>query len=128
MIVAGQDQLKDCVPCIILWVPDAKTTENHESEKIYEEGGQKYKGSFWNEAKQADFFRALSNYPGGIHLVYGETDKYVSKELREQTIEQVKLKNQPYMVLLGQDHSSWDYDAAQKVYQEELKFLEKYFV
>lgn len=126
MVVAGQDHLKNRIPCIILWVPDAKTDENHEPDKIYEEDGQKYKGAFWNEARQADFFKALVNYLGGIHLVYGETDKYVSKELRTQTIEQMKLKNQPYMILPGQDHSSWDYDVAQKVYKEELRFLQKY--
>lgn len=127
MVVAGQEKLKDKIPCIILWVPDAKSEVNVEADKVYEEGGQKYKGRFWLEAKEAGFFDALENYPGGIHLVYGENDKYVSEELRKQTIEVVKSKNQPHMILSGQDHSSWDYDEAQKVYKEEVNFLKKYF-
>lgn len=127
MVVAGQEKLKDKIPCIILWVPDAKSGVSVEPNKVYEEGGQKYKGGFWLEAKEANFFGALENYPGGIHLVYGENDKYVSEELRKQTIEAVKSKNQSHMILPKQDHSSWDYDEAQKVYEEEINFLKKYF-
>ncbi len=127
MIVAGQEKFRNKIPCIILWVPDAKSEIDVQKEKIYEEGGQKYKGSFWLEAKEADFFRALDNYSGGIHLVYGESDKYVSEELRKRTIGTVKSKNQPYMILPGQDHSYWDYEEAQRVYKEEVAFLKKYF-
>ena len=127
MIVAGQKNLKNRISCIILWVPDAKSNVNVEPDKTYEENEQKYKGKFWIEAKKADFFGALDNYPGGIHLVYGEKDKYISQALRTQTVNKVRSKNQPCMILPGQGHSSWKYDAAQKVYVEEIKFLQKYF-
>ena len=126
MIVAGQEKLKNKIPCIILWVPDAKTGVNVKTNKVYEEGGQKYKGNFWLEAKNANFFKALENYPGGIHLVYGEKDKYISTDLRNQTVNAIKAKGQPYMILPDQDHSSWDYDETKKVYKEEIKFLQKY--
>jgi len=127
MVVAGQKKLKNKIPCIILWVPDAKSEVSVEASKVYEEGGQKYRGKFWLEAKKACFFDALKKYPGGIHLVYGENDKYISKKLRQQTINTVKIKNQPHMILPGQNHSPWDYDSLQKVYKEEIKFLKKYF-
>ena len=68
----------------------------------------------------------MKDYQGGIHLVYGENDRYISKKLRNQVIEDVKAKNQPYMVLPGQDHSPWDFDIVQKVYEEELAFLQKH--
>lgn len=126
MVVAGQDHIKDRIPCVILWVPDAKSNTSVNSEQIYEEGGQKYKGKFWTEARDADFFAAMDKFQGGIHLVYGEHDKYVAKELREKTIAKVEEKGQPHMVLLGQDHSPWDYDVAQQVYKEEIKFLSQY--
>ena len=127
MVVAGQEKFKNKIPCIILWVPDAKTGVNVNPDEIYEEGGQKYKGKFWIEARDANFFDALEKYPGGIHLVYGESDKYVSEELRQQTITAVENKDQPHMILPGQDHSSWNFDEAQKVYSEEILFLNKYF-
>ena len=79
------------------------------------------------EARNADFFKCLEEYDGGIHLVYGEKDKYIEHELRDKVINAVKSKNQPYMVLGGQDHSPWDYDVAQQVYKEELEFIKKYF-
>jgi len=68
----------------------------------------------------------MEKYNGGIHLVYGENDRYISKELREKTIEQVKAKGQPYMILPGQDHSPWEFDVAQQVYKEEIQFLARY--
>jgi hypothetical protein len=126
MIVVAKDELKDKIPCILLWVPDPKSTFTSEGSKNGEEGGQKYKETFWEEARDANFFKCLNDYQGGIHLVYGENDKYISEELRNHVIEAVMKKDQPYMVLPGQDHSPWDFDVAQNVYQEELAFLKKY--
>jgi len=126
MIASARQDLLGKIPCIILWVPDPKSTFDKEPNKIYEEGGQKYKGTFWQEARDSNFFDCLARYEGGIHLVYGETDKYISEELRQQVISKVAEKGQPYMILDGQDHSSWDFDVAQKVYKEELNFLKKY--
>ncbi len=126
MVVAGKDRFKDRIPCIILWVPDAKTNVDVDPDKIYEEKGQKYRGKFWIEARDSNFFDAMNNYPGGIHLVYGEDDEYVSKELRKKTIEKVKSKGQSYMVLEGQGHVYWEFDVAQKVYREEISFLSEY--
>ena len=126
MVVASKKELKDNISCILLWVPDPKSTYTNEKNGIGEEGGQKYKESFWQEARDADFFECMKNYQGGIHLVYGENDKYISKELRNKVIEMVKVKNQHYMILSGQDHSQWNFDVAQNVFKEELIFLKKY--
>jgi len=68
----------------------------------------------------------LKEYTGGIHLVYGEKDVFVSAELRARVIEIVKGKNQPYMILKGQDHSPWEYDLVQEVYKQELAKLKEY--
>lgn len=114
------------IPSVLLWVPDPKSNIEEMSGKIYEEGGQKYDGRFWQEAKNANFFECLEKYQGAIHLVYGEFDRYVKKELKEKTIEIVKNKNQPVMILKGQDHSPWEYDHSQSVYQAEIKLLKEY--
>lgn len=121
-------QIRGKIPCILLWVPDAKTTINVNADEIYEEGGQKYRGRFWQEAKESNFFNCLEKYDGGIHLVYGEFDRYVEDELKKKTIEIVQAKNQSVLVLKGQDHSPWEYDLAQTVYREELGILEKFLV
>lgn len=123
-VVATSDPtIRDRIPCMFLWVPDAKGTIDVDPNETYEESGQKYKGNFWVEAKNSDFFRCLTDYKGKIHLVFGEADKYVKKELMEQTIETVKAKDQEVMVLKGQDHGSWKYDSCQKIYHEELRLL-----
>lgn len=118
-------QIRNKIPCILLWVPDPETDFVGDPNKIYEEGGQKYKGSFWQEAKDADFFHCLKNYQGKIHLVYGEIDRYVSRDLVDKTVKIVKDKQQEVVVLKGQDHSPWEYDLVQGVYRDELAVLKR---
>lgn len=127
MAVTSRVEVKNKIPCIILWVPDPESTFNGNPDNVLEEEGQKYKELFWKEAFETNFFKNLKEYTGGIHLVYGEHDKYVSKELRDETIKQVQEKSQPLMILKGQDHSPWEYNLCNEVYKEELKFLDKYF-
>jgi len=126
MIVAAKSELKGKIPCILLWVPDPKSTYVNPGGAIGEEAGQKYPESFWQETKDANFFGCLDKYEGGIHLVYGENDRYVNQDLRNQVIDAVKSKQQPYMVLPGQDHSPWDFEIAQQVHQASLDFLRRY--
>lgn len=116
-------KIKNQIPCILLWVPDPETDFSGETKKIYEEGGQKYKGSFWQEAKDSNFFKCLSEYKGKIHLVYGEIDRYVKRELMNKTMQIVKDKGQDVMVLKDQDHSPWEFNLAQEVYKQELAKL-----
>ena len=125
MIATNHPILKDKIGKIILWVPDPETDFKEDPETIGEEAGQLYKNSFWQEAKDMDFFECLDKYQGKIHLVYGEFDKYVSGELRDETVKKVSLKNGKILILDGQDHSPWEYEQARKVYKEELIFLQK---
>lgn len=127
MAVTSQVEIKNKIPCIILWVPDPESTFDKDPNKINEEEGQKYIELFWKEAFETNFFKNLKEYTGGIHLVYGENDKYVSKKLRNETIKQVQEKGQPIMILKGQGHSPWEYNICNEVYKVELKFLGKYF-
>lgn len=128
IVATSRPELKDKIPCILLWVPGVNDGDfNGDSDEIFEEAGQKYKGKFWKEAREKNSFKCLEEYKGGIHLVYGEKDRYVSKGLRKKVIEIVREKNQPYMILKGQDHSPWKYDLAQEVYRQELTKLKECF-
>lgn len=125
-VVASKKELAGKVFCILLWVPGVYDPKYKiQREKIYEEAGQKYRGKFWLEAKEANFPECLYDYQGNIHLVYGEEDKFVTKKLRQKVVNVVKKKNQDSMILKGQDHSPWDFDFAQKVYKQELNILNK---
>ena len=125
VVATSRPELKNKIPCILLWVPGVNEGDfNGNSDEIFEEGGQKYKGKFWLEAKEANFFKCLEEYTGKIHLVYGENDKFISQELRDLVIKLVKEKGQQAEILKSQDHSPWDFDLIQKVYMEELKILE----
>ncbi|MBI5122876.1 alpha/beta hydrolase [Candidatus Roizmanbacteria bacterium] len=77
MAVTSRDEVKNKILCIILWVPDPESSFDKNPENILEEEGQKYKELFWKEACETNFFKNLKEFTGGIHLVYGETDKYV---------------------------------------------------
>lgn len=127
VIATSKPEIKGKISCILLWVPDPKSTFNEDPNKVEEEGGQKYKNTFWQEAKNSDFFKCLNDYNGKIYLVYGEDDRYISQELRDQIAKVVKDKGQPVKILKGQDHSPWDFDLVQEVYKEELKILKSSF-
>lgn len=127
MIAASSNELHEKIPCIMLWVPDPESDYVNQENEIGEESGQKYPETFWQEARDANFFDSLERYHAGIHLVYGEHDRYIQEELRNRVIERMQVKHQPFMVLPRQDHSPWDFDQAQRVYIEELNFLKEYF-
>ena len=125
MISTNQPKLKDKINKIILWVPDPETDFCQNPEDLGEEGGQIYKNRFWNEAKEMDFFGCMNKFNGKVHLVYGEFDRYVTEQLRNETISKAREKEWQIMILPGQDHSPWDYKMAQKVYEEEIEFLKQ---
>lgn len=123
-VVASKKEFRKKIKNILLWVPGvADPRYKIQASKIYEEAGQKYRGSFWLEAAGTDFPNCLNEYEGKIHLVYGDEDKYVRKELRENVIKVIEHKKQEHMILKNQDHSPWEFDIAQDVYTQELLFL-----
>lgn len=127
VVATSRSELKDKIPCILLWVPGVNEGDfNGNAEEVFEEGGQKYKGKFWLEVRDADFFKCLNDYKGKIHLVYGENDRYMSQKLRDKVINVVNKKEQPVKILKGQDHSPWENDLCQGVYKEELEFLNRF--
>lgn len=128
MVASKNISLKSKLSCILLWVPDPKSTYINEGDIIAEENGQKYSESFWQEAHDSNFLQCIKDYEGLIHLVYGENDHYIDSTLRNQVIEIIKNKNMPYMILKGQDHSAWEYDIAQTVYLTELDLLVEAFL
>lgn len=123
VIASARPELTDKIQVLLLWVPDPKSNFSVDSEKIYEENGQKYYGKFWQEAKQADFFSCFESFQGKIHLVYGENDRYIKPELRKEAIQKAKAKNAKVIILSGEDHSPWKYENAQRVMKDELELL-----
>ena len=126
-VVIASSRLGDKIPCLLLWVPGVNEDDfKGKSDEILEENGQKFMGKYWIEVQENNFFKCLEEYTGGIHVVYGEHDKYISQEKRNQVMEAVKGKGQSIKVLKGQDHSPWEFDLCQQVYEEELVLLKKY--
>ncbi len=125
-IAANYSGLKSKIQCLILWVPDPESDFTGDENSISEEGGEKFYMSFWKEAFDMKFTSCLEEFAGKIHLVYGENDRYVSKELRDKTVDTVKKKNQEVMILKGQDHSPWEYELTEKVFTKEIDFLKKH--
>lgn len=127
MVASVKEGIIERIRTIMLWVPDPKSTFNNDPDVEYEEGGQRYKGTFWLEARNAGFFDCLETYTGSLHLVYGESDKYIDAEMRNMVIKIAEQKGHLVSVLAGQDHSSWDYSVMQDLYQQEIGFLRESF-
>jgi dienelactone hydrolase len=126
-IATNHPHLQNRVKCLLLWAPGPITDFSGDPEAVFEESGQRYKGTFWTEARELDFFGCLAKYSGGIHLVYGEYDRLVAEELRQRVVNMVKGKGQEVAILQGQGHSTWDYEVTQGVYRAELAKLKQYF-
>lgn len=127
LLAATDKSLENKITTLILWVPDPKSYVKVKPNKIYEENGEIYKGSFWIEAKEMNFLKKLTMYKGKIHLVYGETDCFVNKKDINNVIKIIKKRKDNFMILKGEDHSKWSYAATEKVFKEELNFLDKNF-
>lgn len=137
LVAAARPELIDTVPLLLLWAPDPKTDSTEwfmkdaklidEKNQIFEEGGQQFSASYWQEVLDADFFKCLDVYQGKIHLVYGENDRFVSKSLRNRVLNQISSKGQPAMILKEQDHMMWDQDACREVFDAELQLLKILF-
>jgi pimeloyl-ACP methyl ester carboxylesterase len=123
VIAATRQDLAEKIPCLLLWVPDPVLKFTGNPEEVYDEEGQRYRGRFWEEASQADFFRALERYSGAIHLVYGQRDSFISEEIRGRVMELVHEKGGSHMVLPGEGHSSWGWEACESVYERERALL-----
>lgn len=78
------------------------------------------------ESHAAGFFTSLDQFGGAIHLVFGEQDHFDPEGLRHHAIARVSALGHQVTVLPGQDHSSWDYDVTQGVYELDRKFLRKH--
>lgn len=124
VIAAGSQTLQNKIPCLLLWAPDPKSTVSVDPDQILKEGGMKYRGRFWLEARDANFFSCLQNYVGNIHLVYGEQDSVVDTQLQQKVI-QVVQKNRPVMILQGQPHGHWPKDVLDSVIAKEIEFLKQ---
>lgn len=125
VIASTQLELKDKISALLLWVPDPKSTAIVDSDRIYEEGGQKYYGKFWQEARDSDFFSCLEQFEGKIHLVYGENDRYIEPELRQRVIDLAKKKGAKVDVLAGEDHSPWKCENAQEIMKKHINLLKR---
>ncbi len=123
VIASAQPELKDKIQALLLWVPDPKSTTTVNPDTIYEEGGQKYYGRFWQEARDSNFFSCFKQFQGKIHLVYGEKDRYIKPELRQQVINLAKQKKARVNILAGEDHSPWHYENARKIMKNHINLL-----
>lgn len=120
---SAQQELRGKISALLLWVPDPKSTTQVIPEKVYEEGGQKYHGKFWQEAKDSDFFSCLEQFDGMVHLVYGEEDRYIKPALRQQVIDLAKEKGAQVDILSGEDHSPWNFENAQMIMKKHIELL-----
>ncbi len=137
LVAATCPELSTKIPLLILWAPDPKSNKDEwflqdaklidEKTQLFEEGGLQFHAKFWQEVLDADFFECLQQYQGKIHLVYGESDKFVSAELKNRVIQAVTEKNQTVLVLEGQDHMLWEHDSCKKVFAAELALIRQTF-
>jgi pimeloyl-ACP methyl ester carboxylesterase len=136
LVATSRPAIQSRLPAVILWspgvndsseFPDRTFIESPETEYV-DEGGQRVRSNFWRESHAAGFFGALDQFGGAIHVVFGEHDHFDPEGLRHHAIARIKARAHEVNILPGQDHSSWDYDVVQQVYELERAFLRKHLM
>ena len=136
IVATSRSEVSDRIPAVILWSPGIGDSNEFPGKGLLElpfpgaeyveEQGQRVRADFWREAQGAGVFAALDGFRGALHVVFGEHDRFDSDGLRFHAIDRIKARGHQVTTLPGQDHSSWDYDVAQGVYELERAFLSQY--
>ena len=125
-VASSRVRIKEGITALLLWVPDPKTTFDGDPAAVYEESGQKYRGQFWQEAREADFSSALGQFRGRVHLVYGDSDEFIAAELRGRVAHATRARGDEVLILKGEGHSSWHEDAVRGVFAREIEKLDEW--
>ena len=122
IVAARKDRIHGKVSALLLWSPDPVTSSSADPAAIYEERGQKFRGRFWTEAKEANILSALRAFEGGIHLVHGELDDIVGRDM-SKLLEVARESGGTVLTLDNEGHSNWGEDTALMVYRQEIEKL-----
>lgn len=110
------------VASVVAWAPDPSIDPMPPGGDWSEEGGQRVRRRYWQEAHDADIivrFRAIT----APTLVFLATaDAYVSEE-NQQAIIEARREHQRIELLEGWPHSAWTYDQATQVIDQSVDFL-----
>ena len=122
IVAANNDRIRGKVSALLLWSPDPVTNSSVDPTAIYEERAQKFRGRFWREAKEANILPCLRTFEGSIHLVHGEFDKVVGRDM-SKLVEVVRGRGGTVLALNNEGHSNWCEDTALMVYRQETEKL-----
>lgn len=112
------------VLAVVAWVPDANVDPFiPDPHGFVEEGGQRVRNVFWQEAHEADVAGALVRMTAPCFLLFGTADEYVSAENRGALIEAVGHHDR-VDVPQGWPHSSWTLDQADDAIERSIDFLD----
>ena len=123
IVATSEDRIHGRVSALLLWSPDPVRSFNGDPAAVYEERGQKYRGRFWQEAKEADVTGSLQTFEGGIHLVHGKHDDVVGRDMHD-LVEVVREIGGTILTLDGEGHSIWHEDTALMVFAQETEKLD----
>ena len=108
---------------LVAWAPDPNVDEFTGSEhEIVEEGGQRVRARFWQEAHDARVAEKLALVKAPAYIVQCTADAYVNKENRD-TLTKNALPQHRVENLEGYAHATWTYDQSEKIIEESVNFL-----
>ena len=124
MNAVGNENIREKIDSIALWVPDPKLDKHPLDSEYMEEGGQRVQIYFWKEAYSHDFIANMNTYEKPLFILYGEKDKYISQSAREAVIKKINSKKQSVVILKGEDHSEWSFNSNGKAVNDTVDFFQ----
>jgi esterase/lipase len=111
---------------LVAWAPDPNIDKFAGVEdEITEEGGQRVRTRFWQEAHDAHVAETFALLKAPAYIVQCTADAYVNKENRDALIKNAQ-PHHSVENLEGYAHAIWTYDQSEEIIEKSVRFLEEY--
>jgi pimeloyl-ACP methyl ester carboxylesterase len=119
-------ELGERLASAVAWVPDPSVDAPSPEGAFMEEGGQRVRWRYWQEAYQANAASRFSEIVAPTLVFLATDDAYVSPE-NQQVLLASRQPHQQIVMLEGHTHSGWTYDQAENIIAQTVNFITAQF-
>lgn len=121
-VISAGSEMPD-ISSIVAWVPDPNVeTFVYPDSGYIEEGGQRVKANYWQEAHDKNVAERLARVNAPTYIVQCTADEYVDEQNRKAIIKNAQTGH-VIDNFEGYVHSRWTYDQAEEIIKKSVGFI-----
>jgi len=111
------------ISAVVAWAPDPNVEDFKRPESEYvEEGGQRVRVAYWQEAHDAKIANKLANLKVPALIIQCTDDEYVDEVNRKAILNNAQF-NHKVINFENYKHSNWTYDQADNIISKSVDFI-----